>query len=96
MNELLKFKAVEVLRNNHKLAQLYVSFRIKYKFSIYDRFEWSRRNEDLDFEEKNKWKFIKSQIVLLPAMKLWENFKSLIFFTSRQTGLLTHLPLFQH
>ena len=30
------------------------------------------RNEDLDFEEKNKWKFIKSQIVLL------ENFKSLI------------------
>ena len=43
MNKLLKFKAVEVLRNNHKLAQLYVSFRINYKFSIYDRFEWSRR-----------------------------------------------------
>ena len=71
MNKLLKFKAVEVLRNNYKLAQLYVSFRIKYKFSIYDRFEWSRRNEDLDFEEKNKWKFIKSQIVLLPVMKLF-------------------------
>ena len=33
MNKLLKFKAVEVLRNNHKLAQLYVSFRINYKFS---------------------------------------------------------------
>ena len=28
MNKLLKFKAGEVLRNNHKLAQLYVSFRI--------------------------------------------------------------------
>ena len=39
MNKLLKFKAVEVLRNNHKLAQLYVRFRINYKFSIYDRFE---------------------------------------------------------
>ena len=39
MNKLLKFKAVEVLRNNHKLAQLYVSFRINYKFSIYNRFE---------------------------------------------------------
>ena len=38
------------------------------------------RNEDLDFEEKNKWKFIKSQIVLLPVMKLFResNFKSLI------------------
>ena len=33
MNKLLKFKAVEVLRNNHKPAQLYVSFRINYKFS---------------------------------------------------------------
>ena len=39
MNKLLKFKAVEVLRNNHKLAQLYVSFRINYRFSIYDRIE---------------------------------------------------------
>ena len=28
-------------------------------------------NEDLDFEEKNKWKFIKSQIVLLLVMKLF-------------------------
>ena len=36
------------------------------------------RNEDLDFEEKNKRKFIKSQIVLLPVMKLLKNFKSLI------------------
>ena len=33
MNKLLKFKAVEVLRNNHKLAQLYVSFPIDYEFS---------------------------------------------------------------
>ena len=39
MNKLLKFKAGDVLRNNHKLAQLYVSFRINYKFSIYNRFE---------------------------------------------------------
>ena len=39
MNKLLNFKAVEALRNSHKLAQLYVSFRINYKFSIYDRFE---------------------------------------------------------
>ena len=42
MKKRLKFKAVEVLRNNHKLAQRYVSFRTNYKFSIYDRFEWSR------------------------------------------------------
>ena len=33
MNKLLKFKAVEILRNNHKLAQLYVSFPINYEFS---------------------------------------------------------------
>ena len=39
MHKLLKFKAVEVLRNNLKLAQLYVSFRINCKFSTYDRFE---------------------------------------------------------
>ena len=38
MNKLIKFKAVEVLRNSHKLARLYVSFRINYKFSIYERF----------------------------------------------------------
>ena len=43
MNKLLKLKAGEVLRNNHKLTQLYVSFRINYKFSIYNRFEWRRR-----------------------------------------------------
>ena len=56
MNKLLKFK-VEVLRNNHKLPQLYVSFRINYKFSIYDRFEWSRRIKEwrsrLRREKKN-------------------------------------------
>ena len=28
------------------------------------------RNEDLDFEEKNKWKFIKSQILLCPPTPL--------------------------
>ena len=41
MNELsLKFKAGEVLLNNHTLAQLYVSFRINYiKLTIYNRFE---------------------------------------------------------
>ena len=56
MNKLLKLKAGDVLRNNYKLAQLYVSFRINYKFSINNRFEWSRRikelNEDADFKEK--------------------------------------------
>ena len=35
MNKLLKLKAGEVLRNDHKLAQLYVSFHINSKFSIY-------------------------------------------------------------
>ena len=39
MNKLQKFKADEVLRNNQKLAQLYVRFRINYRFSIYDRIE---------------------------------------------------------
>ena len=39
MNKLLNLKAGKVLRNNHKLAQLYVSFPINYKFSIYNRFE---------------------------------------------------------
>ena len=39
MNKLLKFKAGEVLRNNQKLAQLYVRFRNNYKFTIYNRFE---------------------------------------------------------
>ena len=43
MNKLFKFKAGEILRNNHKLAQLYVIFRISYKFTIYNRFEWSIR-----------------------------------------------------
>ena len=39
MNKLLNLKAGEVLRNSHKLDQLYVSFRINYKFSIYNRSE---------------------------------------------------------
>ena len=51
------------------------------------------RNEDLDFEEKNKRKFIKSQIVLLPVMKLLKNFKSLPdTFTSRHR--LHDLPIY--
>ena len=56
MNKRLKFKAVKVLRNNHKLAQLYVSFRINYKFSIMTGLNEAEesRNEDLDFEDKNK------------------------------------------
>ena len=37
-------------------------------------------NEDLEFKEKNKWKFIKSHVVVLLAMKLWQNFKSDIFY----------------
>ena len=43
MNKLLKFKAVEGLRNNHKLAQLYGLNEAE-----------ESRNEDLDFEHKNK------------------------------------------
>ena len=39
MNKLLKLKAGEVLRNNRELAQLYVTFRINYKFSIYNGFK---------------------------------------------------------
>ena len=56
MNKLLKFKAVEVLRNNHKLAQFYVIFRINYQFSIFTGLNEAEesKNEDLDFEEKNK------------------------------------------
>ena len=41
------------------------------------------RNEDLDFEEKNKCKFIKSQIVLLPVMKLFRELQVIDTFTSR-------------
>ena len=48
------------------------------------------RNKDLDFKEKNKWKFIKSQIVLLPVMKLGENFKSLIFFLPAGIDCITY------
>ena len=40
MNKPLKLKAGEVFRNNHKLTQLYVRFRINYKFSISNRFEF--------------------------------------------------------
>ena len=99
MNKPLKFKAVEVLRNNHKFAQFYVSFRINYRISIYDRFEWKAeepRNEDLDFEEKNKWKFVKSQVVLLPVMKLFRELQVIDTFASKHR--LYNLPInsFQH
>ena len=49
------------------------------------------KNEDLNFEEKNKWKFIKSQIVLLPVMKLWE-LQVIDTFTSRHR--LYYLPIY--
>ena len=39
MNKLAKFKAGEVLRNSHKLTQLYMSFRINGRFTIYYGFE---------------------------------------------------------
>ena len=39
MDKLFKSKAGAILRNSHKLAQLYVIFRINYKFTIYNRFE---------------------------------------------------------
>ena len=56
MNKLLKFKAVEVLRNNHKLAQLYVSFVLTIRFPFITGLNEAEesRSEDLDFEEKNK------------------------------------------
>ena len=54
------------------------------------------RNEDLDFEEKNKWKFVKSQIVLLPVMKLFRELQVIDTFTSKHR--LYYLPIysFQH
>ena len=54
------------------------------------------RNEHLDFEEKNKWKFLKSQIVLLPVMKLFRELQVIDTFTSKHR--LYYLPIysFQH
>ena len=45
-----------------------MSFRINYKFPLITGLNKAEesRNEDLDFEDKNKWKFIKSQIVPPP------------------------------
>ena len=40
------------------------------------------RNEDLDFEEKNKWKFTKSQIVLLPVMKPFRELQVIDIFST--------------
>ena len=70
MDKLLKFKAGEVLRNNHKfgsaLCEVFV-LTISFPFITGLNEAEESRNEDLDFK-KNKWKFIKSQIVLLPVM----------------------------
>ena len=49
MNKLLKLKAGEVLRNNHKLAQLYVSFPFIPGLNEAEE----SRNEVVDFKEKN-------------------------------------------
>ena len=50
------------------------------------------RNEDVDFKEKNKRKFIKSEIVLLRVMKLFREFQVTdIFYQQASTVLLTHL-----
>ena len=50
------------------------------------------RNEDVDFKEKYKWKFIKSQIVLLPVMKLFREFEVIdIFYQQASTVLIIHL-----
>ena len=38
------------------------------------------RNEDIDFKEKNKWKFINTQIVLLPVMTLFREFQVIDIF----------------
>ena len=56
------------------------------------------RNEDLDFEEKNKWKFIKSQIVLLPVMKHFRELQVIDTFTSRHRLYYLRIPIysFQH
>ena len=50
------------------------------------------KNEDLNFEEKNKWKFIKSQIVLFPVMKLFRELQVIDTFTSRHR--LYYLPIY--
>ena len=54
------------------------------------------RNEDLDFEEKNKWKFIKSQIVLLPVMKLFREPQVIDMFTGRHRLYYLSSYSFQH
>ena len=54
------------------------------------------RNEDLDFEQKNKWKFIKSHIVLLPVMKLFRELQVIGTFTSRHRPYYLPIYSFQH
>ena len=55
------------------------------------------RNEDLDFEEKNKWKFIKSQILLCPPTPLGGEggtplYQVIDTFTSRHR--MYYLPIY--
>ena len=83
MNKLLKLKAGEVLRNNHKtwLSSMWV-FVWTISFTVITGLNEAEEswNEDVDFKEKNKWKCIKSQIVLLPVMKLFREFQVIDFF----------------
>ena len=68
MNKLLNLKAGEVLRNNHKLVQLYLSFRINYKFPFITGLNEAEesRNEDVDFKEyfslSSHWYFLPAGI----------------------------------
>ena len=48
------------------------------------------RNEAVDFKQKNKLKFTKSQIVLLPVMKLFREFQVIDIFY-QQASTVTHL-----
>ena len=73
-----------------------MSFRINYKFPLITGLNKAEesRNEDLDFEDKNKWKFIKSQIVPPPPRGgVLPYIKSLILLPAGITSavLLTHL-----
>lgn len=54
MNSPSTFEAsFEVLRNNQKVTELHVSFRITYEFTLTGLTEAEEsRSEDLDFEEK--------------------------------------------
>ena len=55
-------------------------------------------NEGVDFKEKNKWKFIKSQIVLLSVMKRFREFQVIGIFYQQASTVFIYLPIycFQH